>query len=192
MLIDLTLSLTPEEYEKYHMRTPNLDGKGQSREGHIGTHFDVMDKEFPLSSFRVAGKLIDISHIRGREIEVADLDGHDFQGGEMAIFKTGHLAEQCYGTPGYWKKSAELADETVAFLTDRKISLIGVDAAGVQKPTKHRAVDQYCADRNIFIIENLDNLDALDGKGNVTVFTAPLKRAGLSGLPCRVIAEVED
>ena len=38
------------------------------------------------------------------------------------------------------------------------VSLIGVDAASLQKPAKHIQVDQRCAAQNVFIIENGNNL----------------------------------
>ena len=42
MLLDLTLPITPAMWqEAKELKDPAL-------EGHIGTHFDVMDKEFPL------------------------------------------------------------------------------------------------------------------------------------------------
>jgi kynurenine formamidase len=54
-------------------------------------------------------------------------------------------------------------------------------------------VDQRCADHGIFIVENLDNVRALKElqHGPFTVYTAPLKRSGLTGLPCRIIVEIE-
>jgi kynurenine formamidase len=189
MFIDLTLELSPEQYRK--LDVPSLKG-GDSQEGHIGTHFDVMDKIFPLESFRTRGRLIDISRIRDREVEIPDIEPYGLREGDMAIFYTGYVAELGYGTPLYWKRSAELSDAVVAYMADLGVRLIGVDAAGVQKPKKHRDIDQYCADRNIFIVENMDNLRALpcSPDESFTVFTAPLKRLGITGLPCRVVAEI--
>jgi kynurenine formamidase len=163
-------------------------------DGHLGTHFDVMDKTFPLSSFRTRGKLVDITHIRDREVEIADIAEYGFGEGDTALFYTGYVSEYGYATPVYWKKSAELSDEAVAYLADRKVRLIGVDAAGAQKPKKHHQIDQYCADRNIFIIENMDNLRALPSspKDSFMIYTLPLRRMGVTGLPCRVLAEVAD
>jgi kynurenine formamidase len=161
-------------------------------EGHIGTHFDVMDKEFPISSFKTSGRLVDISGIRAREIEVSDLEPSKIEAGDTVIFYTGYMDEFGYESRMYWKRSAELSDAAVSYLISKQIRLIAVDAAGAQKPTKHQKVDKLCADNGIFIVENLDNVKALIAHGNVpfTVYTAPLKRSGLTGLPCRVIAEI--
>jgi kynurenine formamidase len=161
-------------------------------EGHVGTHFDVMDKEFPLDSFKTTGKLVDISGIRQREIEVHDLEPSNISAGDTVIFYTGYMDEFGYENRLYWKRSAELSDAAVSYLISKRIRLIAVDAAGAQKPTKHQHVDQQCADHGIFIVENLDNVKALRDRPNgpFTVYTAPLKRSGLTGLPCRVIVEI--
>ncbi|WP_322061133.1 hypothetical protein [Paraburkholderia sp. J63] len=88
-------------------------------------------------------------------------------------------------------RSAERSDRTVDYLLDRKVKLIGVDAAGVQNPRKHADVDQLCADQGVFIVENLNNVKQLLGRmpAPFTVYTAPVSRTDLTGLPCRVIAE---
>jgi kynurenine formamidase len=162
-------------------------------EGHVGTHFDVMDKEFPISSFKTSGRLVDISGIRAREVEVSDLVPSKIEAGDTVIFYTGYMDEFGYENRMYWKRSAELSDAAVSYLISKQIRLIAVDAAGAQKPTKHQKVDKLCADNGIFIVENLDNVKALIAHRNVqfTVYTAPLKRSGLTGLPCRVIAEID-
>lgn len=184
MLIDLTLDITPERYAY-------IEQSG-GREGHLGTHFDVMDKSFPIESFRTPGRIFDVSGVRDREVQLDDIAADEIADGGTVIFHTGHLDEVGFESPAYWRRSAELSDEVVAFLIGRKVRLIGVDAAGAQKPKKHVAVDQLCADNGAFIIENLDNLKALLSQEarQFTVYTAPLKRSGLTGLPCRVLAEL--
>lgn len=189
MLIDLTLPISigqisgGEEFVRKIIEA-----------GHAGTHFDVMDKTFPIESFRTRGKVIDISHIRDREVEIGDLDGFVLEEGDILIFHTGWVEELGYDISGkYITKSAELSDELVAHIATSGVRLIGVDAAGVQKAKKHAAVDQYCADRNVFIVENLNNVRSLLDQGRpFTVYTAPLNRTDLSGLPCRVLAEFHD
>jgi kynurenine formamidase len=188
MFIDLTFALKSENLSKHKWAQKIYDS------GHIGTHFDVMNKVFPLESFRTKGKIIDISHIRHREVGIPDLSGHIIEEGDMVIFHTGYIDELGFGTDAYIPRSAELSDEAVAYLVDHKVRLIGVDAVGVQEPKKHKAVDQYCADRGVFIVENLANLKELLARSpkNFTVFTAPMNRTDWTGLPCRVVAELSD
>lgn len=182
MLVDLSLQIDQS----------NIPNDSPFRAmGHVGTHFDVMNAEgFPLDSFRTKAQLVDISHIRDREIEIADLP-EVIEPEGMLILHTGYMKEIGYGGKGYNSRSAELSDAAVEYITAAKVRLIGVDAAGVQKPKKHVAVDNYCADRGIFIIENLVNVDTLLAADRaITVFTMPMNYSGLSGLPCRVIAEI--
>jgi hypothetical protein len=54
--------------------------------GHAGTHFDVVNKTFPLESFKTRGKVIDISHIRDREVEVEDLGSVSIEVDDFVIF----------------------------------------------------------------------------------------------------------
>jgi kynurenine formamidase len=162
--------------------------------GHLGTHFDVMEKEFPLECVKRVGRLVDISRIRDREIEVNDLQC-SIEPGEFVIFRTDYAIEIGYGGPDYNYRSAELSDDVVSHLLERKVSLIGVDAASIQKPAKHRQVDMRCAAENVFVVENLCNLDALAqaaGDRPFVVYCAPLNFRGLTGLPCRVVADVPE
>jgi len=201
MLIDLTLDIRSNRVKAAQQiqqsaaeaELPTTVARPEHQmEGHVGTHFDVMDKEFPISSFKTSGKLVDISAIRGREVEVSDLVSSGIEAGDTVIFHTGYMDEFGYENRMYWKRSAELSDAAVSYLISKTIRLIAVDAAGAQKPTKHQKVDKLCADNGIFIVENLDNVKALMAYQKVpfTVYTAPLKRSGLTGLPCRVIAEI--
>ena len=188
MLIDLSLPISTDQI---------TGGEDFVRKiidaGHAGTHFDVMDKSFPLEKFKTRGKVIDISHIRDREIEVADLGDVRIEKDDFVIFHSGWVGQLGYDIiDEYIHKSAELSDDLVHHLIEAGVSLIGVDAAGAQPPKKHPAVDQYCADHGVFIIENLNNVDKLlDIPQPFTVYTAPLNRVDLTGLPCRVLVEAD-
>lgn len=151
-----------------------------------------MDKEFPLDSFRTTGKVVDVSYIRDREIQIEDIGGVELHLGDTIIFYTGWVDALGYDTNSdYIHKSAELSDSLVEHIVKKGVKLIGVDAAGAQKPSKHAQVDRYCADRGVFIIENLNNVKKLvELDRPFTIYTAPVHRTDLSGLPCRVLAEV--
>lgn len=196
MLVDLTLMTPPvEDVAKLipsDLPVPADQLKKLLESGHIGTHFDVMDKQWQFDSFKTNGKIFDVSQIRDREVEVADLNGQTIEAGDTVIFHTGFMKEIGYLSKGYGVTSANLSDATVSYLIERKIHNIGVDANGVQKPQKHVAVDQRCADNGVFIVENLDNLEPLlkHSPKPFIVYTAPVKRQDLSGLPCRVVAEL--
>ena len=49
-------------------------------------------------------------------------------------------------------------------------------------------MDQHCADNGVFIVENLFNLKAVLGR--CVINTYPMNFSDMTGLPCRVIAEL--
>lgn len=62
--------------------------------------------------------------------------------------------------------------------------MIGVDFSGVRNGAEHNAADQYCADRGVFIVENLCNLQPLAARGGTfAVHVYPLSNPELTGSP---------
>ena len=73
MFMDLTLTV-PADFDFTALADDQELIKKLLDDGHIGTHFDVVDKVFPIESFRTNGKIFDISHIRGREAQAEERD----------------------------------------------------------------------------------------------------------------------
>ena len=86
-----------------------------------------------------------------------------------------------------------MSDELIEKLLDRHISIIGIDFAGVRRGKEHTLKDQYCADKGVFIIENLCHLGQLltddEKSAEFIANTYPMNFAEMTGLPCRVIAK---
>lgn len=160
--------------------------------GHLGTHIDVMDQEFSLDNFKRNGKLIDVSSISEREIDIDDLKGVKIEVNDFVLFYTGFIDRVPYGTPEYFKTHPELSMQSIDLLIQKKVSLVGVDAPGLRRGPDHPKVDRRCAERNIFVVENLINLEMLSKVPKdqpITVYTLPANMTGMTGLPCRVIVE---
>ena len=68
MKIDITMNITPE------MLQDAYENKNKALEGHIGTHFDVMDKNFPLEYTQREAVVFDVSSVKDRDIDVCDID----------------------------------------------------------------------------------------------------------------------
>ena len=171
-----------------------LEKRKMSAFGHLGTHLDVMNKEFPLEKCVLKGRIIDVSSVRGKDIEIADAHFAAVSEGEFVLVHTGFLRQAGYGTEVYAKNHPQISHSLIRFLVGQKVGMIGIDAAGVRRGAEHAPTDQYCADNGIFILENLANLDLLwssAGNKSFTVYTFPLRLKGATGLPCRVIAEVD-
>lgn len=185
MLIDITLKITPE------MTETATGNENKALAGHLGTHFDVMNKVFPLAYTKRKGIIFDVSKIGDRDIELTDIDISKVGKDMFVAFYTGFIDREEYGTKKYFSQHPQLSDELIEALLEKEISIIGVDFAGVRRGAEHTPKDQYCADRGVFIIENLCNLSSVTAKSNIfTAHTYPMNFTELTGLPCRVVAEI--
>ena len=187
MFIDLSVKVTT------YARQEASDNEKMASLGHLGTHFDVMNKEFPLSFVKREGIVFDVSGVVGRDIEEQDIDISKIRKEMFAAFFSGFIERVEYGTKEYFKEHPQLSNALIDRLLEKGISIIGIDFAGVRRGEEHTPKDQYCADRGVFIIENLCHLDrVLRGKRDADFIanTYPINFAEMTGLPCRVVAEV--
>lgn len=182
MLIDVTLKITPKMVK---------DAQGNEKKslvGHLGTHFDVTNKEFPLEYTKRTALVFDVSKVTNREIDISDIDLTAVRSDMFVAFYTGFIDKEGYGGKVYFSEHPQLSNELIDALLEKKVSIIGVDFAGVRRGKEHTPKDQYCADHGVFIIENLCNLKTVVGM--CIMNTYPMNYAEMTGLPCRVIAEV--
>lgn len=185
MIIDITLKITPK------MVTDAQGNEKKALTGHLGTHFDVMNKEFPLEYTELNAVVFDISNVEERDVEVTDIDLDKVQKNMFVAFYSGFIEEEGYGSKKYFSEHPQLSDELIDKLLEKEVSIIGVDFAGVRRGKEHTPKDQYCADRGAFVIENLCNLKAvLDEGGKFTASTYPMNYTDMTGLPCRVVARI--
>ncbi len=183
MLYDLTLQITPK------MAKTAENNEKKALVGHLGTHFDVMDKTFPLEYTRRQGVCFDVRGLE--EIEVSDVDLTQLEAGMFVAFYSGFIDQEGYGSQRYFKEHPQLSHPLIDALLSKGVSIIGVDFAGVRRGKAHTPADQKCADQGAFVVENLWGLEAVCGK-MFTAHTYPMNYAEISGLPCRVVAETFD
>lgn len=185
-MTDITICVTPKMVK---------DAQGNEKKaftGHLGTHFDVMNKVFPLAYTELEGIVFDVSHVGNGEISSADVDLTMVAEGMFVIFATGFVEQVGYGGHVYFHEHPTLSMELIDKLLDKRISIIGVDFAGVRRGAEHTPTDQYCADRDVFVVENLCNLGSvLQGRKSTSchLHTYPMNFSDMTGLPCRVVAE---
>ena len=187
MKIDLTLLVTPK------MITTAQGNEKKAFTGHIGTHFDVMNKVFPLDFTEHEGIVFDISSKGQGETGLGDIDISMVRKDMFVAFRSGFIESEGYGGAIYFREHPTLSMDLINALLDKQVSIIGVDFAGVRRGKEHTPTDQICADRGVFIIENLCNLDAiLQGRPFVTfkANTYPMNFSDMTGLPCRVVADI--
>lgn len=187
MLIDITWKITPQ------IAKDALQTTDSSLAGHLGTHFDVMEEEFPLAYTQREGIVFDISSIRDRDIDVSDISLEKVEKDMFVAFYTGFIDEIGYGSKGYFSTHPQLSNELIDALLDRGVSIIGLDCAGVRRGPEHTPKDRYCAKKGTFIVENLCNLKTvLENGPRFKANTYPMNFVGITGLPCRVIARIGD
>lgn len=185
MLIDITLRITQE------MLIDALENPNKAIVGHAGTHFDVMNKEFPLAYTERKGIVFDVRNVSDRDIGVADIDLTLVEKDMFVAFCTGYIEREPYGSRTYFANHPQLSTELIDALLDRGVSIIGLDFGGVRRGQEHIPADQRCADQGVFVIENLCSLnDVLKFGGKFTACTYPMHCSGMTGLPCRVIAKI--
>ena len=186
MLIDLTLRITPKMIS---------DAEGNEKKaltGHLGTHFDVMNKEFPLSYTELKGIVFDVSQIIEQEIGVSDINIDAIGDAKFVALYSGMIERETYGTIAYFKEHPQLSHNLIEVLLEKKICIIGVDFAGLRRGLEHTPTDQYCADRGAFVVENMISLGTiLKVNHKFIARTFPMNFCDMTGLPCRVIAVVE-
>lgn len=182
MLLDLTMKL-----DAGMMGFAEAE-KAKKLFGHWGTHFDVMDKEFPLCYTQRRGVVFDVRAVAERDIDVEDIDANKVDKDMFVAFCSGFSAREEYGTKRYFSEHPQLSKALIELLLDKGVSIIGVDFAGVRRGGEHTPTDQLCADRGVFIVENLCGLETLLAAETFTACTYPLNAQGMTGLPCRVIA----
>jgi kynurenine formamidase len=193
MKIDLSVPVTQEILDK-------LSAFSKARSdavdlfGHMGTHLDLMGHAFDIDRSEVTGVVFDVSAIKDREVLPEDVDLSKVREGDFVMFHTGALDDFGYANNEYFRLEApQLSYALIDGLIERKAVFIGVDMGGARKAAEHRQVDGYCAERGVFIVENLANLERLSRLAENGRFEAriyPLNLVGATGLPCRVLAEV--
>ncbi|MDX1359100.1 MAG: cyclase family protein [Clostridia bacterium] len=186
MLIDLSLPINKKMIKKAAGKEPMV------ALGHLGTHFDVCDKVFSLEFTNRKGIVF---NVRGSElITEADVDLDLVEKETFVGFYTGFVEDVEYGTDEYFSLHPQLSTTLINLLIDKGISMIGIDFAGLRRGEEHTPMDIHCADKGVFIIENLCNLDkVLNGKSTAfcQVMVYPINFTDMSGLPCRVVARIE-
>lgn len=185
MLIDITLRITPK------MANEDSSAANPSLAGHLGTHFDVMDREFPLEYTQRQGIVFDVSQVADRDICPEDIDLKAVRADMFVAFYTGFIERIPYGSKAYYAEHPQLSNDLIDALLDKGVSIIGVDCAGIRRGREHVPTDRECARRGTFVIENLWDLKTVaEQGGQFTAHTYPMNYTGVTGLPCRVIAQL--
>lgn len=186
MILDLTTMLTPDYPMIAWAKTKE---NSHIAMGHVGTHLDTYEKtKIPLEYFRSRGVLFQVVGIA--EVTEDDIDLTKVQEGDFVLFRTGRSEEYAYGEKEYFPNHPKLSLSLIEKLVKEKIHFIGVDCPGIREHEEHQQAYRFCERHGVYVIENLKNLADIAAE-TFTVYTMWLDDAQMTGLRCRVLAEMQ-
>jgi len=156
---------------------------------HVGTHIDAPAHmleggrglhEFPVERFVGRGVCVRT----GSDMNIESFKDAEIQEGDIVLVHTGMDAQ--YHDASYFDTYPVLTEEIAEYLIEKKVSAVGLDMCSPDRSPF--AVHKLLLGNDILIIENLRNLEALQGKEFI-VYAFPIKLA-LDGAPARVVAEI--
>jgi len=159
---------------------------------HTGTHLDLPAHmledvrnaaDINLNSISGRAKLI---YAVGKEvIAFKERYKSEIEKNDIVIIYTG-MAEE-YGSKKYYSKHPVISEEFADFLIEKEIKVLGFDMPSPDySPFK---IHQKLFENDIFILENLCNLEKLLGLSSFKILVFPLK-VRAEAAPCRVAAEI--
>ena len=202
MLIDVSLKLREgmifrkgsppfsiSEIKCFHEEEGKYDTSIIATPSHIGTHIDFINKDNAIDMDRFIGRgvLIDISRLNERQIVMANINNKDsVKKGDFVFFRTDWSKK--LGNEEYFDHP-ELSFEVLDWLIEKKVNMVGIDALGLGNGKNHGLYDRCLANKGVYIIENLANLDLIKQE-IFKVYCFPLSIENLEAIPARVIVEV--
>lgn len=168
---------------------------------HTGTHIDApghilagaprLDR-FAAGRYLGPGLVLDISAVRGRRIEVGDLEQYEarLRAVDFALLHAGWAG--FWGRDDYFGAYPVLAPAAARWLAGFALKGVGTDAISVDEvDSSALVVHRTLFAAGLLIIENLAGLDALVGR-EFMFSCLPLKIADADGSPVRAVAIIQD
>ena len=157
---------------------------------HAGTHVDA-----PRHMIKGAKNLDDIpvDRLIGRgvcistkDFKFTEIEDADIREGDIILFNTG--MSSMWGKQDYYNNYPVMDEEVAAYLAAKRVKMVGLDTCSADKDDNSFPVHKILLKNEILIIENLTNLEELEGK-EFKIYALPMKLQ-VDGAPVRVIAEV--
>ena len=178
---DMELNLSKEEdYDKDEFNLYTV-----STSMHVGTHIDAplhmcknkkFISEYSIDKFIGNAVLLDV---RGEKvIEIKDEYYRDIKENDIVLLFTGW--DSFYGKEEYYNNHPIDSEELAELLIKKKIKMLGMD---MPSPDNHEYnIHKKLLENEIFILENLTNLNKLLYNEEIQVFAQPLKIQGEASL----------
>ena len=159
---------------------------------HAGTHLDLpahmLNDQRQISDIDLAylnGRAKLLNAVGEKVITVKDKYKNLIEKDDIIIIYTG-FAEK-YGTKEYYTEHPVISEKLAELLINKEIKILGFDLPSPDRsPFK---IHQKLFQNNIFILQNLCNLDLLPEFKSFKFFLFPLK-VRAEAAPCRAAAEI--
>ena len=159
---------------------------------HTGTHIDMpmhfsedqrTAADFPAERFIGRGVLLDV---RGQSVIAMDARyERAVAEGSIVLLYTGF--DRHYFTEAYFTQYSTVSDELASFLVSRSIKMLGMDMPAPDYPPF--ALHQKLLANDIFLLENLTNLQSLLHTASFDIIALPLKISAEAS-PVRAVAVI--
>ena len=162
---------------------------------HTGTHIDAPAHfvqnsktidELDVSRFVTHGVLLRFPKDADQQITIDDIINYEINANDTVILATGW--ENQHDKDNYMSNNPGLSAEAAEHLANIKVNAVAIDGPSIDRGIDNR-FDSHSIllSNDIFIIENLCNLEELGAARSFTLVVNPLKLVGASGSPVRAI-----
>lgn len=167
--------------DEYHESRLDLDM-------HCGSHTDaplhMIDKgktidEVDLSAYIGKCKVFDLTRVK-EFILKKDIEDLDISENDRVLFKTQNSFDREYNP-----KFVYLEEDAAAYLAEKKIKLLGMDAMSIERDKKEHPTHKIILGANIAVLEDLQLEFVMEGEYYLTAL--PLKIKGAEASPVRAV-----
>ncbi len=161
---------------------------------HTGTHIDIprhffnnnkFMSDYPIERFIGKAKVFDVSQVS--QINYNDSYDKLITKDDIILFYTGF--SEYYKEPKYYYEHPIISQELADFLVQRQVKLVGLDTPSPD--FQPYSIHKTLLSNNIFIIENLCNLEKLLPYSEIEIIALPLKIKAEAS-PVRVVGKIID
>lgn len=189
---------------RYCLPCHGFESRKLDMSDHTGTHVDAPNHFIPggksaaeieLDQMMGQAIMLDVSHKKYDQLVTADLLEEALQKQGQTIHENDivliHMFPKAWGSDGFFE-AVSLSDDAADWLTDKKIKMVGIDLPNADEHTNmQRPVHMKLLEKEIYIIENLVQLQALPREQHFTFMGLPLKIKGATASPIRAIAKLD-
>ena len=156
---------------------------------HTGTHMDAplhminggkSVEQVDVATYIGKAKVFDLTHVKVAIYE-KDIRDLDIEEGDRVIFKT----RNSFDPPGYNPNFIYLEEDGAAYLRDKKIRLIGIDAMSLERDKPEHPTHKIILGAEIGVVEDMD-LSKIEA-GEYTLHALPLLIKGAEATPVRAL-----